>query len=221
MIKAVVFDAYGTLYDVHSVMQKCEEIYPGKGATISQIWRQKQLEYTWLRTLMGKYEDFWTITGDALQYALEEIGLKYNEKIIQTILNEYLCLNPYPEAIEALDAFRPRKLMILSNGSPEMLNKLAVHTGTGEHLDGILSVDPIKIYKPRPEVYHLAAEHLEIDKADILFISSNSWDVAGAKSFGFLTAWLKRVDKPFDRLKAEPDLIVSSLKELADRAKNI
>jgi 2-haloacid dehalogenase len=221
MIKAVVFDAYGTLYDVHSVMQKCEEIYPGKGAAISQIWRQKQLEYTWLRSLMGKYKDFWSLTGDALQYALKEIGLQYDEEITKTILNEYLSLKAYPEAIEALDAFRPRRLMILSNGSPEMLNKLAIHTGINEHLDGILSVDTIKVYKPKPEVYYLAVENLGVNKDEILFVSSNSWDVAGAKSFGFLTAWLKRIDKPFDKLEAEPDLIVSSLKELSERTKNM
>lgn len=160
MIKAVVFDAYGTLYDVHSVMQKCEEIYPEKGAAISLVWRQKQLEYTWLRSLMGKYKDFWSITGDALQYALEEHGLTYDGEILQLILNEYLYLKPYPEAIEALASFRPRKLMILSNGSPDMLDKLAVHTGINEHLDGILSVDSLKVFKPQPEVYNLAVENL-------------------------------------------------------------
>lgn len=221
MIKAVAFDAYGTLYDVHSVMQKCEEIYPEKGAAISQIWRQKQLEYTWLRTLMGKYKDFWSLTGDALQYALEETGLQYNEDILKTILNEYLYLKPYPEAIEALEAFRPRKLMILSNGSPDMLSKLAAHTGVNEHLDGIISVDSIRMFKPRPEVYNLAVENLGISKNEVLFVSSNSWDVAGSKSFGFLAAWLRRVNKPFDRLEAEPDFIVSSLKELAEKTQTM
>lgn len=221
MIKAVVFDAYGTLYNVHSVIQKCEEFYPGKSTQISQIWRQKQLEYSWLRSLMGRYQDFLLLTGDALRYALEELSLQYNEETIKEILNIYLHLEPYPEVIEALEAFRPRKLVILSNGSPQMLNELIVNTSLNEHLDDILSVDSLKIYKPKPEVYTLAVENLGVRKNEILFVSSNGWDVAGSKSFGFIVGWVNRLNKPVEKLGVEPDYIVSNLMELAKKIQNI
>lgn len=221
MIKAILFDAYGTLYDVHSVMKKCNELYPGKGKQISQIWRQKQLDYVWIRSLMDRYADFWSITKEALCYSLEELELQYNEKIVKEILDEYLNLNLYPEVIEALNIFYPRKLAILSNGNLKMLNKLAKNTSLDKHLDDIISVDDFKVYKPKPDAYYLAAKRLGFDKEEILFISSNGWDVAGSKSFGFKVGWLNRFGKPVDRLGIIPDFIASDLKELAQKTKNI
>lgn len=215
MIKAVVFDAYGTLYDVHSVIQKCEECYPGKSREISLIWRQKQLEYSWLRTAIGRYEDFWRLTEDGLRYALDELGLPFDEAIIARILQQYLHLTVYPETFEALSLFRPKKLLILSNGSPAMLDMLGKNTGLSAHLDGALSVDSLKMYKPRPEVYKMAADYLGLEKQDILFASSNGWDVAGAKTFGYVCGWVNRLKKPVERLGTTPDFIVSDLKELA------
>lgn len=221
MIKAVVFDAYGTLYDVNSVVQKCEEFFPKKGAEISKIWRQKQLEYSWLNALMDRYEDFWIITGNALCYALEELELEYNEDIIRKILRVYLNLKLYPEVIEALEAFRPCKLAILSNGTSEMLRELATNTCLNKHLDEILSVDPLKTYKPNPEVYKLAVEKLGVNKEEILFVSSNGWDVSGAKSFGFIVGWVNRLNKPTEKLGFKPDYKVSNLKELVDKTMKI
>ena len=221
MIKAILFDAYGTLYDVHSVMKNCDELYQGKGAQISQIWRQKQLDYVWIRSLMDKYADFWSLTKEALCYALEELELQYNEKIVEEIINEYLYLNLYPEVIEAMNIFRPRKLVILSNGNLHMLNELAKNTSLEKHLDGIISVDDFKVYKPKPDAYDLAAKRLGFDKEEILFISSNGWDVAGSKSYGFTVGWLNRLHKPIDRLGIKPDYTASDLKKLAEKIINI
>ncbi|QHQ63410.1 haloacid dehalogenase type II [Anaerocolumna sedimenticola] len=220
MIKAVVFDAYGTLYDVHSIVRKCEKIYPGKGYQISQVWRQKQLEYSWLRSLMDRYQDFWSLTGDALSYALDELNLQYSKGTIEDILNEYLYLDLYPEVVESLQAFRPWKLSILSNGSPKMLKELAANTNLDKHMDAIISVDSLKTYKPKANVYNLAVENLGVNKNEILFVSSNGWDVAGSKSFGFTVGWINRLNKPVERLGIEPNYIVSNLAELANKVKN-
>ncbi|MGC6174639.1 haloacid dehalogenase type II [Lacrimispora sp. 38-1] len=221
MIKSVLFDAYGTLYDVHSVTKKCNELYHGRGMEISQIWRQKQLDYVWITSLMDKYKDFWSLTKEALYYSLEELGLQYNEKIVEEILNEYLHLSLYPEVMEALNNFRPRELFILSNGNLRMLNELVKNTYLDKHLDGIISVEDYKVYKPKPDAYDLAAKRLGLDKEEILFISSNGWDAAGSKSFGFTVGWLNRFGKPADRLGMTPDFIASDLKELAQITKSI
>lgn len=217
LIKAVVFDAYGTLYNVHSVMEKCEKIYPGKGDQISQIWRQKQLEYSWLRTLMDRYQDFWSVTEDALYYALDALDLQYSKEIVDDILNEYLYLELYPEVKDALEAFRPCKLSILSNGNNKMLNELAANTSLDRNIDTIISVDSIKKYKPKPDVYNLAVKNLGVNKDEILFVSSNGWDVAGSKSFGFTVGWINRSNKPLEKLGIEPDYIVSNLVELSNK----
>jgi len=221
MIKAILFDAYGTLYDVHSVMKKCDELYPGKGTQISQIWRQKQLDYVWIRSLLDKYEDFWSLTKESLCYSLEDLELQYNEEIVEEILNEYLHLKLYPEVIEALNIFRPRKLVILSNGNLHMLNELAKNTSLDKHFDDIISVDDFKVYKPKPDAYDLAAKRLGFDKEEILFISSNGWDAAGSKSYGFTVGWLNRLHKPIDRLGIKPDYTASDLKVLAQKIINI
>lgn len=217
MFKGVAFDAYGTLYDVFSVTQNCEIEYPGKGEEISKLWREKQLEYSWLHTLMGNYKNFWQITEDALCYALKSLGLLFDKNKIDKIMCAYFNLNTYPEVVEALQKFRPRKLAILTNGNAEMLDKLVVHSGLNKYLDVFLSADAVHVFKPKPEVYQLAVDSFGVNKSEILFVSSNAWDIAGAKSFGFTVGWINRLNKPSEQLGIHADYTVSNLLELVQK----
>ena len=192
-LKAVVFDAYGTLYDIQSVAEITEDTFPGYGEIITQVWRIKQLEYTWLRSLMRRYQDFSTVTRDSLAYTLRVLGLTYDSAAFERVIEKYLHLDLYPDATEALAALKPRKLAILSNGSPDMLDGLVRNTGLDRLLDATISVDAKKIFKPSPEAYALIGEVLGIAPNEVLFVSSNPWDVAGAKSFGLNVAWIERV----------------------------
>lgn len=217
MIKSVVFDVYGTLYDVFSVVKKCESLYPEKGEQIGKLWRNKQLEYTWLRTLMNRYENFWDITKDALYYALDSLALEYDSDQINDIMNSYLNLDPYPEVVEALQKFRPRKLAVLTNGNMDMLDQLVVRTGLDKFLEGVLSADTIQLFKPKPEIYQLAVDFFGISKNEILFVSSNAWDIAGAKSFGFTVGWINRFNQPSEQLGVQADYVATNLLELAKK----
>ncbi len=192
-IKAVVFDAYGTLFDVQSVAAITEETFPGHGDMITQIWRIKQLEYSWLRSLMGRYEDFSAITRDALIYTLRCLGLPRDDAAFARIMEKYLHLDLYPDARAALDAMRDRKLAILSNGSSDMLNALVRNSGLDTVLDATISVDAKRIFKPHRDAYVLIEEKLGVAPADVLFVSSNPWDACGAKAFGLNVAWIERV----------------------------
>jgi len=192
-IKAVVFDAYGTLYDIQSVAAITEEAFPGYGGIITQVWRIKQLEYTWLRSLMRRYQDFSAVTRESLAYTLRCLGLKYDQDAFERIMDKYLHLDLYPDALAALAAMKDRKLAILSNGSPDMLDALARNTGLDRVLDAIISVDAKQIFKPSPDVYTLIEASLNVRPAEVLFISSNPWDACGAKSFGLNVAWIERV----------------------------
>jgi 2-haloacid dehalogenase len=192
-IKAVVFDAYGTLYDIQSVATVTEEAFPGYGEIITQIWRIKQLEYTWLRSLMRRYEDFSLITLDSLAYTLRCLGLKDDPGVFERIMEKYLHLDLYPDAIATLAAMKDRKLAILSNGSTDMLNSLVSNTGLDRILDATISVDSKRIFKPSPEAYTLIASNLGITPAEVLFVSSNPFDACGAKAFGLNVAWIERV----------------------------
>ena len=192
-IKAVVFDAYGTLYDVQSVADITEETFPGYGEIITQVWRIKQLEYTWLRSLMGHYQDFAAVTRDSLAYTLRCLGLEYDDASFARIMDKYLHLDLYPDALLALEAMAEKKLAILSNGSPEMLNALVRNSGLRPILDAVISVDTNRIFKPAPQAYSLIESTLKIPPGDVLFVSSNPWDVCGAKSFGLNVAWIERV----------------------------
>lgn len=192
-IKAVVFDAYGTLYDIQSVATVTEQAFPGYGEIITQIWRIKQLEYTWLRSLMGRYEDFSVITRDSLAYTLRVLGLKGDPARFERIMEKYLHLDLYPDAMGALAAMQDRKLAILSNGSTAMLNALVANSGLGRVLDATISIDSQKIFKPAPEAYGLIEARLGVPPAEVLFISSNPWDACGAKAFGLNVAWIERV----------------------------
>jgi 2-haloacid dehalogenase len=192
-IKAIVFDAYGTLYDVQSVADITEEIFPGYGEIITQVWRIKQLEYTWLRSLMRHYRDFGAVTRDSLTYTLKCLGLEYDDESFARIMDKYLHLDLYPDAMLALEAMAEKKLAILSNGSPDMLNALVRNSGLRPILDAVISVDAKEIFKPAPEAYTLIESTLKISPREVLFISSNPWDVCGAKSFGLNVAWIERV----------------------------
>lgn len=192
-IKAVVFDAYGTLYDVQSVAAVTDAAFPGYGELISQIWRLKQLEYTWLRSLMGRYEDFSVITRDSLSFTLKTLGLTFDAAIFERIMDKYVHLDLYPDAKQTLAALKGRKLAILSNGSTDMLNALVRNSGLDAILDATISIDSTRIFKPSPRTYELIETHLGVRPQEVLFVSSNPFDVCGAKSFGLNVAWIERV----------------------------
>lgn len=198
-----VFDAYGTLYDVNSVAQATEEAFPGYGDTITQVWRLKQLEYTWLRSLMGRYQDFWTVTQESLTYTLKSLGLRAEPEAFANILNRYLHLSPYPDAREALEGLRDagHQVAILSNGSQGMLDALVRNTGFDTVLDAVISIDEKRLFKPTPEAYSLVEEKLGATPDEVVFVSCNPFDICGAKSFGFKVAWIERV--PATSLQAE------------------
>jgi 2-haloacid dehalogenase len=212
MLKPLVFDAYGTLFDVCSVLERCEEVFPGHGPDLTTIWRTKQLQYTWLRSLMGKYDDFWQVTQDGLEFACRSLSLAPSQEQIDYLMQAYLSLSPFPEIAAALDALIGVSCSILSNGSPTMLQNVVQNAGLEGRFQSILSVDEVRIYKPSPVVYQ---KHLGIDRQEISFVSSNCWDVAGGKAFGFRAYWLNREKAPIESLGFQPDGVVHSATELA------
>jgi 2-haloacid dehalogenase len=207
--EAFVFDAYGTLYDVHSVAARCESCWPGKGAQLSQLWRAKQLEYTWQRSLMQRYVPFSTVTREALAYACEALKLELSVAQMEGLMGEYHRLAAYPDVAPALQRLGGKKA-ILSNGSPDMLGPLVEHSKL--KLDAVISVDELKVYKPAPQVYELAVRRL--GTREIGFVSSNCWDALGAKSYGFTVFWINRLHAPLDRLGFRPDEVLASLNEI-------
>jgi len=207
--EAFVFDAYGTLYDVYSVAARCESCWPGKGAQLSQLWRAKQLEYTWQRSLMQRYVPFSTVTREALAYSCEALKLELSVAQMEGLMGEYLNLALYPDVTRTLAKLKPPKA-ILSNGSPDMLLPLVKNSGL--ELDAVISVDALKIFKPAPQVYQLAVDKLQTK--NIGFVSSNCWDALGAKSYGFEVYWINRGNAPVDRLGFKPDRILKSLDEI-------
>jgi 2-haloacid dehalogenase len=212
MTQALVFDAYGTLFDVLSVQARCETFWPGKGAPLAVLWRAKQLEYTWQRSLMQRYAPFSQVTEEALRYACEFLKLKLQEDQVRELMAEYRRLSLYADVIAAFRTFAGRKLAILSNGSPDMLDPLVAQSGLA--FDAVLSVDSLKTYKPTPQVYQLAVDRLKTPKENIGFVSSNGWDAAGAKSFGFKVWWINRSGAPVERTGFSPDRVVTSLHEI-------
>ena len=207
--EAFVFDAYGTLYDVHSVAARCESYWPGKGASVSQLWRAKQLEYTWQRSLMRRYEPFSSVTRAALSYACAALRLELEGAQVDALMEEYTRLALYPEARAALSRLKGKKA-ILSNGSPDMLLPLVENSALP--FDAVMSVDEVKVFKPAPEVYELAVRRLRTES--VAFISANCWDALGAKSYGFTVYWINRARAPVDRLGFEPDAVLTSLDEV-------
>ena len=214
-IKALVFDAYGTLFDPLSVASLCDELYPGHGSALSQLWRSRQLEYTWLRSLMGHYEDFWKVTEAALIFASRSLGLPCESTTRERLMQAYLSLRPFPEVPEALKALRGYPLSILSNGTPEMLRAVVRSSGLEQVFSQIISVEEAGIYKPSPRVYELAARKTGVEPGAIGFVSSNFWDAAGAKSFGFFACWVNRSNALAEKLGVMPDATGHNLAELA------
>src|SRR5712692_9273458 len=210
---AIVFDAYGTLFDVHSVIEAGRAVTSDPTA-LSTLWRQKQLEYTWLRSLMGRYEDFWAVTEAALRFALRRLDIVAGEAEIARLMEAYLSLATFPEVTRAFAALAGTPLGILSNGSPRMLAAAVSSSGLEGKLAHVLSVDAVQTYKPSPAVYELATRAFELPAADILFVSSNGWDVAGAKAFGYRTCWCNRLGAPRENLGITPDLEVTRLDEI-------
>jgi 2-haloacid dehalogenase len=192
-IKAFVFDAYGTLYDVQSVARAVAVEFPAHSDTITQVWRLKQLEYSWLRSLMGRYEDFGHVTRESLDYTLTALGLAADEPLLVRLIDAYDNLTPYPEAEQALAALAGYRRAILSNGSPAMLDALVRNSGLDGHLDAVISVDARHVFKPATGAYELVQEHLGVRPDEVIFVSSNGFDVAGARAFGFTVVRIQRV----------------------------
>jgi 2-haloacid dehalogenase len=211
-VRALVFDAYGTLYDVQSVRGLATQLCGAKGELITQLWRLKQLEYTWLRGLMEAYEDFWPVTRASLRFALESAGVKPEPSLCDRLMEKYLDLDLYPEAREALAALKGHKLAILSNGSPRMLDALVKASGIAPLLTDVISVDRAKTFKPNPKCYALVEPALKVAKDEVLFVSSNSFDVAGAKKFGFKVAWIERGGGP--AVPADSDVLPAEMYRL-------
>ncbi len=211
---AFLFDAYGTLFDVHSVVVRAGAGIGGNLEALSGLWRQKQLEFTWLRALMDRYEDFWHVTEAALRTALAQLQIEAGEPQIQQLLDAYLTPAVFPDAIIALDALCDDPLAILSNGTPKMLEAAVRNNGVEAYFSNILSVDQVKTYKPSPRVYQLGLDALHLSAEEILFVSSNAWDAAGAKAFGYSVCWCNRSGHPMDLLGFAPDIVVSSLDQI-------
>src|SRR5271168_3538922 len=221
-IKALVFDAYGTLYDVHSVYAKTEALCPGKGDLITQIWRLKQLEYTWLQTSLQDYRDFTFLTQASLEFALRAAAVEPSENITKPLFDKYLDLDPYPEAKEALGTLKGRgsyKLAILSNGSTAMLSALVKNSGLDAFLDATISVDGARRFKPHPDCYALVEKTLGVKPDEVMFVSSNGFDVAGAKRFGFTVVCIPRGGGP--AIAVEPVLPAQMYRLLRGRPESL
>ncbi|MEQ6389721.1 haloacid dehalogenase type II [Bacillaceae bacterium S4-13-58] len=215
-VKAFVFDAYGTLFDVHSVIEACNELFPRKGQQISEVWRHKQIEYSFLRQLMGRYCTFYEITRDSLRYACRSLEVDLSKEKEEQLLNEYLHLAHYAEVEEVLQKLQGKTVAIFSNGSYDMLQPLVENSTLSELFDAVLSVDEVKQYKPTPMSYSLVLERLDVKREEVLFMSSNTWDITGAKSFGFQTAWINRKGITEEELGISPDFEYKNLRGILE-----
>jgi 2-haloacid dehalogenase len=212
--RAIVFDAYGTLFDVRAVVLRGGHDLGVDAHDLATLWRQRQLEYTWLVSLMGRYEDFWSLTKAALHSAARELHFELAEKQRDGLLQSYLSAPVFPEVSPALDSLKDFRLAILSNGSPDMLAAAVGAGGLTSVFSEVISVDRAQVYKPSPRAYALGPEILNLRAEDILFVSSNWWDVWGAKTFGFNVCWCNRSDAAVDFV---PDLVVTRLDQIAPR----
>jgi 2-haloacid dehalogenase len=215
-VRACVFDAYGTLFDYASAAARCRDVLGDKTELLNLRWREKQLQYTWLRSLQGRYADFGVVTGDALDFAMESLGIA-NPALRERLMNLYLTLSAFPDARETLAHLRSKglKTAILSNGSRAMLDAAVESANLGDVLDAVLSVDEVGVYKPHPDVYRLAVERLGVAASEVAFTSSNAWDAYGASAFGMRVFWCNRYRQQAERLPGRPDRIVGSLGEIA------
>ena len=217
--RAFLFDAYGTLFDVHSVVLRAGAGIAGDLEGLSQLWRQKQLEFTWLRALMDRYQDFWQITEAALRTALAQLHIEASESQVRRLLD--LAPAVFPDARAALDALGDYPRAILSNGTPAMLHAAVRNNGLESRFATIISADQVKTYKPSPRVYQLGPQTLGLQAEEILFVSSNAWDAAGAKAFGYRVCWCNRSGRQMDLLGFAPDLVVTSLDQLPALARSL
>ena len=227
MANICIFDAYGTLFDVMSAArmlanEKAYDKFLKYSEKVSNTWRIKQLEYTWLRNIMDDYLDFWQITKDGLDFALEESQIQ-NTQLRNRLLDLYWNLSAYSEARDVLIALKSNNIRtgILSNGSRDMLDSAVKSANLNDNLDVVLSIDKIKIYKPDPKVYQMVLDHFNCTKGDVLFISSNGWDISGASKFGFKTLWVNRNFNPQDRLNFKPWKIVNNLSAIPSIVKEL
>lgn len=214
-IQACVFDAYGTLYDFNSAAARARDELGDKADALSAEWRVKQLQYTWLRSLMGQYEPFWTVTGEALDYSMDALDID-NPGLRGRLMDLYMNIDAFPEVPDVLTRLNGAGLRtaILSNGSPDMLEGGAASTGCDKLLEMSISIDEIGIFKPDPRCYQLAVDKLGVAKENIAFMSSNSWDANGAAAFGFRVVWINRYGQRRERLPSQPDEILTSLEDL-------
>ncbi len=213
-IKACVFDAYGTLFDVNSAAQKCKNKIGAKWESFSNSWRTTQLEYTWLRSLMKKHKNFWEITEDSLDHAMETFKIK--KEMRNELLDLYKKLTPYPEVEECLKNLKTKKIKIaiLSNGTPDLLKELVESNNIQNYFDDIFSIETVGIYKPDSKVYELPIKKYNCNAENICFLSSNTWDVSGGGVFGYNAVWVNRLNKIFDKLSYKPKFVINNLKEL-------
>jgi 2-haloacid dehalogenase len=214
-VQACVFDAYGTLFDFASAARGCRDVLGDAIEKLTALWRDKQLQYTWLRAVQGRHADFWQVTGDALDFALETLAIE-KSGLRDRLMNLYLTLEPFPEVPEVLRRLKTAGLRtaILSNGSPMMLDAAVRESGLSTLLDAVLSVESVGVYKPHPKVYQLAVDRLGIPAAAIAFQSSNAWDAYAASAFGMRVVWCNRYGQRPERLPGKPDRMVRSLAEL-------
>jgi 2-haloacid dehalogenase len=214
-VQACVFDAYGTLFDYASAAARCKDTLGADWQAFSDVWRRKQLEYTWLRSLMGRHIDFWHVTGESLDYALA-LFKRQDPALRALLMQQYLNLEPYPEVPDMLRQLKDKgmKTAILSNGSPTMLTAAVNSAGLSEFVDASLSVEAVGVYKPHPSVYQLAVDKLATPAGRICFLSSNGWDAAGAAAFGFRVVWVNRSGAPPENLPASPERQITSLAQL-------
>ena len=217
--QAFIFDAYGTLFDVHSVIRNSGVGIPGNLEGLSKLWRRKQLEYTWLRALMDRYEDFWHITEVALRSAVRQLTIEATNQQLESLMQAYLVPEAFPEVVSALQAVKGLPLTILSNGSPAMLESAVHYNSLQSYFAEIISVDRVKTYKPSPRVYELGSKTLNLPAAEILFVSSNLWDAAGAKAFGYQVCWCNRSGAAIDDWGFAPDFTVSRLDQIGEALK--
>lgn len=215
-IQAIAFDAYGTLFDVYSVGALAEQLFPGKGQALTALWRDKQIEYSRIRTMCSTYKPFWEVTQDALVFACRHFGLQLDCDAQNALMGEYAALKPFPENLGVLRQLRERgiKLAILSNGNPDMLERVVKAAGMQGMFDHLLSVDAVKKFKTAPEAYQLGPDAFGLSPRNILFVSSNNWDVCGATWFGYTTFWVNRSGAPREELGVSPHAEGSALGDL-------
>ena len=215
--KALVFDAYGTLFDVNSAANKCKDKIGEDWENFANFWRTTQLEYTWLRSLMGRHRDFWKITEDSLEKSMQVFGV--DKKMKNELLNLYKVLSPYPEVKNVLESLKEQnfKLAILSNGTPALLNELVTSNNLNNLFDDLFSVEEVKVYKPHSRVYEIPLKKYNVQANEITFLSANTWDVSGGGNYGYNSIWVNRNKSEFDVLDYQPKNEISNLTQLLDK----